>query len=392
MAGRRPWASLWWWLSWEVSAVGRSSAAALRAPGPERDTMVQALKAAGAAVAAWALTGWWLAAPLALMAPWTALVLIDATVYRSLRAGMQQLAVIVAGTLWASAAMAMTDGDTLGAMLIALPVMALAGTYRRLGAQGIYGATTALFVITYGAYSPSEIGHRLLETLIGATIGVCVNAFVLPPVHLRDVREQLRRLARDSAGLLRAMADGLRAEWDASDAAGWHDRARRLDQVLRALTEARGWSAESARFNPGLRLRRRPLPQPPPAEADALWDGVVGHLTALTRTLAGTAGERAGLTAPDAAFLARFADLAEEMAGLCDAEEEALAAASVRPGGAQRDDASAGERAWSLYEELAAGFRAQTGATARVSGGLLLEAEQLLSRLGPRREEPEPDG
>ncbi len=51
--------------------------------------MVQSLKAAGAAAVAWAVTGWWLEAPMALMAPWAAVALVQGTVYRSLRSAVQ---------------------------------------------------------------------------------------------------------------------------------------------------------------------------------------------------------------------------------------------------------------------------------------------------------------
>ncbi|WP_244410082.1 FUSC family protein [Streptomyces albofaciens] len=371
----------WRWLWWEVTAVGRTVRTAVRHSGPERDTVVQSLKAAGAATVAWALTGWWLNAPLALMAPWTALALVDATVYRSLRSGLQQLVVIVLGALFASAAMAATDGSTLGAMLIALPVMTLAGTHRRLGAQGIYGATTALFVITYGAYSLTEVGHRLVETMIGAVIGVAVNALVLPPVHLRNVHDQLRRLPRESAELLRTMAEGLRGgEWSAADAAGWHDRARRLGQVLKALASARQWTAESSRFNPGFRLRRTGPPPPPPEKADAVWERAADHLTAITRTLSGASGERARLTTPGAGFLRRYADLADEAAALCEAEADLLA--GHERARAEKRYHAARRRSQELYDGLADEFRRLDDPAAAAAGGeLLVEMKQLLHEL-----------
>lgn len=371
----------WRWMGWELAAVGRTVQAAVRASGPERDTMVQSLKAAAAAIAAWALTGWWLTAPLALMAPWTALALVDATVYRSIRAGLQQLAVIVIGALWASAAMALTGGHTLGSMIIALPVLVLIGSYRRLGTQGVYGATTALFVITYGAYSLSAVGHRLLETAIGAVIGICVNAFVLPPVHLRNVRDQLQRLARDSAALLHTMAEALHEEdWDASDAAAWHDRARRLTQLLRSLSEARQWSDESFRYNPGLRLRRTG-PPPPPTEADTRWEHITDHLHTLTRSLAGTAGERARLTAPGSTFLLHYADLAERLAELCEAEERRLGATTGDDPSDERQ-ARAADEAQRCLDRLADLYRGRDG-TVAVAGVLLAESRQLVAHLAP---------
>ncbi len=55
--------------TWEARAVGRSIRRAVASPGAERDTAVQSLKAAGAALLAWAVAGWWWNAPLAISRP-----------------------------------------------------------------------------------------------------------------------------------------------------------------------------------------------------------------------------------------------------------------------------------------------------------------------------------
>ncbi|MFE5113892.1 aromatic acid exporter family protein [Streptomyces sp. NPDC056663] len=366
-------------LGWELAAVGRTVGSAVRRSGPERDAMVQSFKAAGAAIAAWALTGWWLEAPLALMAPWTAISLVMSTVYRSLYSGVQQFAIIVVGTVWASAAMAVTGNSTLGAMALTLPFMALLGNYRRLGAQGIYGATTALFVITYGASTLSDVGHRLLETLIGAVVGVAVNAFILPPVHLRSVRDNLHALARGSGELLAMVAEGLREEDGIARARGWHDRACRLGLPLQALADARQWTSESYRFNPGWRLRRCGPPQPP-AEIDAVWERVGAHLVAITRTLQNTAGAEAQLTSPSYAYLARWADVAENAAAVCNAEADLLEGAG--PAQPLCDERHAAlERARTVCEELTTEFKREQGAAIAVGGELVVETQQLLREL-----------
>ncbi|MEU6119401.1 FUSC family protein [Streptomyces sp. NPDC047117] len=369
----------WRWLRREVAAVGRTVRFALRASGPERDAMVQALKMAGAAIAAWALAGWWLKAPLALMAPWTALALVDATVYRSLRSGLQQICVIVIGAVWASLAMALANGSTLGAMMIALPVLALVGTYRRFGAQGVYGATTALFVITYGAYSLSEVGHRMLETCIGAVIGITVNAFVFPPVHLRNVREQLQRLPRDSADLLRHMSAELREDWGTAEAEEWRDRARRLQPILRELADARQWTDESLRLNPAWNLRRTG-PHPPPESEDARWHGIAEHLSVITRTLATSVDEESHFARPTPAFLDRYAELAERTAEACAAEADLFDEAGDTPSVRERQHRAARD-AWQLYDDLADAYGEHTGPSAAAMGELLVETRRILSAL-----------
>ncbi|MFF4229510.1 aromatic acid exporter family protein [Streptomyces sp. NPDC001820] len=343
--------------------------------------MAQSLKAAAAAIAAWALTGWWLQAPLALMAPWTAIALVESTVYRSLRAGFQQLAIIVVGTLWASAAMTVTANSTLFSMLVTLPFMLLIGNYRRLGSQGIYGATTALLIITYGSSTLPDVGHRLLETLIGAAVGIAVNAFILPPVHLRSVRDNLERLARDSGALLADIAEGLREEEALTTAAEWHDRASRLTQKVRALADARQWARESYRFNPGRHLRRAG-PPPPSTDEDAVWERISSRLMAVTHTLAAAADSKTQLTTPSPAYLRRYAAVLEQVAIACIANAE-LFKGLDQPGPVRDRREKALKSVWGNLDSLTRDFEQERGTAAAVGGELLVEAQQLLCELAP---------
>ncbi|MFE9912316.1 FUSC family protein [Streptomyces clavifer] len=377
--------TVWRHTGYELAAVRRSASRALRHSGPERATAVQALKAAGAAMLAWALAAFWIKSPMALMAPWTALILVDTTVYRSLRAGVQQLAIISLGAVWASVAMYLTDGSTLHAMAISLPPLTLIAAYQRLGPHGIYGATTALFVIAYGSYQPGEIGHRLLETFIGAAIGLSVNAFVLPPLRLHDVRSNLHALALECSGLLRAIADGLTQPWGAAEAEAWEDRARRLRCGVEAVAIARRRSAESTRLNPARRLRRAHFVPHPPPQADHQWENVVHHLTALTRTMSGIAARSHALSAPTGSFTRDYAALAGDLARLCSDRAEALARFEEH-GTTPRETAVA---AWERYEQLLGRLHSQADNSATaVGGGLLIEIRQLLVALAP--EEPGP--
>ncbi len=233
--------------------MGRAARAVVRGPGRERDLLVQSLKAALAALLAWLVAQVWLGDPMALMAPWVALVLVQATVYSSLVTGARQFAAICIGALVASGAQAVTD-DTTGALALSLPVLVLLlSNWSRFGDQGIYAATTAVFTIASGTVSAEAVGHRLGQAALGAVIGVAVNALVLPPVHLRDVRENLAALAREAGEVLSAVAGDLReGEWDAQTAVGGLNAAQRLQDRLDALRSARGWSRESMRLTSGM--------------------------------------------------------------------------------------------------------------------------------------------
>ncbi|WP_432075283.1 FUSC family protein [Streptomyces wuyuanensis] len=373
-----------WWsrLRWEAAAIRRSALRAVRGPGSERNTLVQSLKAAAAAVLAWAVTGWWWEAPMALMAPWAAVALVQSTVYRSLVSAVQQVAVIGFGAALAAGAAA--TGNTTVAMALVLPVTVLLGNWTRFGTQGLYAPTTALFVLAYGSTSFADVGHRLLETLIGALIGIGVNALVLPPVHLKGVRAHLDRLPRETAELLSAMASGMEHGYERADAERWHDRARGLHGTIAALHEARGWSRESHRFNPGHRLRRRG-PALPPSERDSAWERATHHLTSLTRLVADAAGGSPPLRPPHSDALEPLGEVLRRAAEVCLPEPAPVTVPAPGPGGtgAKERRADALSDAWGAHGRLKALVISEDPETATFLGGVVAETQLLLYALEP---------
>lgn len=273
--------------------------------------MAQAGKAALAACVAWAVAGWWLQAPAAFVAPWMAVVLVESTVYRSLAHGLQQLAAIAVGTVVATV-VALVLGSTMVTMVVVLPAVLLLTQWQRLGGQGVYAATGALFVLTGGQVSLAMSGARIAEAVFGAVVGVTVNALVRPPVYLRDTRAALQDAAREAQEILDAVAEGLAdGEWDSHAAGGWHERALRLGRLVDQARLAIGWSRESMRGN---HRGRRTGALSPPGQAydDALGvlDHVAVHTAGVTRTVLETASHdgtaaRLGpqITGPYAVFL-----------------------------------------------------------------------------------------
>ncbi|MET9390465.1 aromatic acid exporter family protein [Streptomyces sp. NPDC006624] len=372
----------------ETRGITDAARAAFRRPGRERDLLVQSLKAAGAAVLAWLIGGVWMGDPLALMAPWVALVLVQATVYSSVMQGARQFGAICVGTVLASAAQAVT-GDTTGALALSVPILMLLSNWPRFGDQGIYAATTAMFTLTAGTVSSYSVGHRVGQAALGAVIGVAVNALVLPPVHLRDVRENLATLARESGNVLRTVAGDLReGDWDAQTAAGWLSAATRLDHCLDALRSARRWSQESLRltYGPLRRLHRVPLQPLPPPDEDERLARVTGHVTALTRALAVAVDDNRTPAPPGGAALRAYADLLDLIGAACHTEAERL----LNGGVDLRRDGEADGRMRELHEHLQEGLREQAGqgaAPTAVLGTLLLQAENLWAEVVPVHEE-----
>lgn len=278
-------------------------------PGRERDLIAQAGKAALAACVAWAVAGWWLRAPMAFVAPWVAVVLVESTVYRSIAHGLQQLAAFAVGTAAATAGALLLDG-TMAAMALVLPVVLLLAQWQRLGAQGIYAATGALFVLTGGQVTLAAAGARIAEAVFGALVGIAVNALVRPPVYLRDTRAALHDAAREAQAILEAVADGLAdGAWDSRAAGEWHERALRLSRLVDQARSAISWSRESMRVNP-LSRHTRAVSPPGRAYDDALavLDHVAVHTAGVTRTVLETADHGTRPARPEPSITGPYAD------------------------------------------------------------------------------------
>ncbi|MGW3819712.1 hypothetical protein [Streptomyces sp. NPDC005046] len=373
---------------WEVAATAASLRRAFTSAGRERDACVQALKAAGAAVAAWAVVGVWWQAPMALMAPWTAVALVQGTVVRSMRTGIQQLALITAGTLLATGAAALT-GNVMGAMALALPPAALLGIYNRFGDEGIYAPTTVIFALAYGTLSGEDMAHRLAETAVGAVIGISVNALLLPPVHLRGVEEALTAMGRENSSLLRMMADDLAAGYAQEDTARWRGRLTQISASLEGLRNARIWNRESYRFNPGRRLRRG-FRAPPPLDHDAYWERFLDRTSAIVDNLAAAAGEERGLARPPVGRLTLLARLLGAVADVCEWDRTRWGLHSDEADRARRDAAQ--DRAEQALARLKAGLADEDPETVVTVGALSASGQQLLRLLRGASGTPEARG
>ncbi|MEU5927696.1 FUSC family protein [Streptomyces antimycoticus] len=368
----------------EARGIAEAAARAWRGPGRERDLVVQSLKAAGAATLAWAVSGWWLQDPVALMAPWVAVVLVQATVYRSLFKGLQQLVAIAVGTLLAAGVEALT-GNTLASVALVLPVVMLLSNWPRLGDQGIYGPTTALFTLTSGPVSGLTVSHRLLQALLGAAIGIAVNALVFPPVHLRNVRENLSRLARGTEETLTGIAEGLAQEdWSEDTAAGWRRLADQLQQRQESLRSARQWSHESLRLNPRLPWNsRRSLPLPSENE-DQRWGAIVAQVGAVVDTMIDIADENRTIPTPDQQPLRDYGRLLADLASACRVRADLICVSAAEDAHARLDEAldSVERRHNALHKQLT-DERSVSAATTAVLGTLLIQAQNIWHDIAP---------
>jgi uncharacterized membrane protein YccC len=227
----------------------------MRLTARQREGLLQAAKAAVAAAVAW-LVARQVHAPQSFMAPYAAVFMMSETVYRSFADAARTVATLVLGVL-----LAFVTVTVIPNVAVALPVAVFVGTavgrWHRLGDSGIWIGVTALLMLAYGTAGDADyLLYRALEGVLGAVIGLAVNMFVLPPLHLRAGRQAVEDVAAELEDLLRTVSDGLRDDWTDTDARTWQRRARELENVVRRAEDARGRGHESTRYNPRWLLRR----------------------------------------------------------------------------------------------------------------------------------------
>jgi uncharacterized membrane protein YgaE (UPF0421/DUF939 family) len=193
-----------------------------------QETAVQALKAGLAAVLAWIVAAGLLGLPQPYLAPWVAFAVVRPTVYWSVLTSVRQVTAVTLGVAIAAFAVWLMPGKEL-ALALGVPVAFLVSQWRRLDDQGLYVPFTALFMVAVDSVDGPSTVFRLLETGLGAAIGIGVNLLVAPPLRVRAVGSRIRRDAAATAELLHDMASGLRGDRDGSGADSWSAHALRLD-------------------------------------------------------------------------------------------------------------------------------------------------------------------
>jgi len=222
---------------------------AVRGSGAERVVLVQAAKAALAAMLAWLAAAHIFGLPQPFLAPWAAVYIVEATVYRSLWTACQQVAAVVVAVLLAVVVDWLTPWRLLG-VAVAVLVGLLIGQWRRFGDSGPWIGITALLLITWGMSGDGVLlADRLVETVLGVTIGFAVNGLLFPPVYSDRARETIWRLASDMADLLIEMAETFRHDGPPTQADGWGRRAVAAVTLVRQAERAIELNHESNRMN-----------------------------------------------------------------------------------------------------------------------------------------------
>ncbi|MFJ6941036.1 aromatic acid exporter family protein [Streptomyces sp. NPDC101132] len=215
--------------------------------------VVQALRSTLAAVVAYVVALRLSSEPAPLTAPLTALLVVQVTLYSTLTTGIRRMNSVVAGVLIAIGFSALVGLSwwSLGLLILA---SLLVGHLVRVDEFVPEVAISAMLVLGVTRVADTA-WDRILETLIGAAVGLLVNLVVAPPVWVGPAGEAITGLAARMSRLLVHMGEAPIAAGtgDVGRAAARLHEARRLDNDIAHVDAALRQAEDSLRLNPRVR-------------------------------------------------------------------------------------------------------------------------------------------
>ncbi|MFD5461994.1 aromatic acid exporter family protein [Kitasatospora sp. NPDC127059] len=209
---------------------------------------VQTLRATVAATLSYAVATRLSSEPAPLTAPLTALLVVQVTVYSTLKTSVRRVVSVVVGVLIAIGFSAVVGLSwwSLGLIILASLVI---GRFVRVEEFVQEVAISAMLILGVSKLT-SQAWDRVLETLIGAAVGLLFNLVFAPPVWVDTAGESIEDLARRARQLLLDISEQLGRPTPVARAAERLHEARQLDQAIADVDAALRQAEDSLRFNP----------------------------------------------------------------------------------------------------------------------------------------------
>ena len=180
------------------------------------------------------------------LAPLTALLVVQATLFHTIGTAIRRVAAVTAGVLAAVAVAAYVPFSWWVLGLLIAGTLAL-GIVLRLRDEILEVPISAMLIFSVDTHAAAT--SRITETLIGAAAGLAAG-LVFAPLRVQPAKNAVGDLSRQMADLLAQMADGLAEVPDPRRAAEWLDRTRALRGEIERVDDALAQAEESVRLNP----------------------------------------------------------------------------------------------------------------------------------------------
>lgn len=250
---------------------------------PRRAPFLQVAKSAIATVAAWLLAAWLIQGPPPVFAGIAALLIVQPSVNQSLTKALERSVGVIAGVLIATT-LGLAFGEGTWVILSAVVVALLVAWALKMTANTANQvAISAMLVLALGAATSGYALDRILETILGAAVGVIVNLALVPPVAIAPARTAVDALGDELAASLERLADALESPRSRPQVEELLLEARLMKPMREKAVAAVATAAESLTLNP--RKKRRGELDSVSAEL-ARFDPIVTQVIGMTRAFA----------------------------------------------------------------------------------------------------------
>ncbi|MFI1561929.1 aromatic acid exporter family protein [Streptomyces sp. NPDC020490] len=235
-----------------MGEVRELTAALVRFAKRRRDpAVVQALRSAAAASIAYVVALRLSPESAPLTAPLTALLVVQVTLYATLTNGIRRVNAVVAGVLVAIA-FSLLVGLTWWSLALLIVASLAVGHLVRVDEYVPEVAISAMLVLGVTTVGDTAWA-RVVETLIGAVVGLGCNLLLAPPVWVDEAGESIEGLARRVRRLMLRMGEEAAGRTPVERATERLYEARRLDHDIADVDAALRQAEDSLRLNPRVR-------------------------------------------------------------------------------------------------------------------------------------------
>ncbi len=214
-----------------------------------RASAARALRLSVAAVAAYLVAQRFSADAKPVTAALTALLIVQVTFFGTITETLRRIVSVLVGVGLAIGA-SLLVGLTWWSLASIVLVSILVGQVLRLGPHLLEVPISAMLILAAGGAGVNAL-DRVVETLIGAAVGLLVNVVVPQRPRTRSAGMAVERFADDIARLLDRVASALHDGPVSPDmAAAWLDDARGLGKRVEFIERELDEASESRRLNP----------------------------------------------------------------------------------------------------------------------------------------------
>ncbi|NEA66362.1 aromatic acid exporter family protein [Streptomyces sp. SID12488] len=213
--------------------------------------VVQSLRSAAAATIAYVVALRFSPEAAPLTAPLTALLVVQVTLYATITTGIRRVNSVVTGVVIAIGFSVLVGLTWWSLGLIILASLAV-GHLVRVSEFVPEVAISAMLVLGVTRVGDTAWA-RVLETLIGAVVGLAFNLLLAPPVWVDAAGESIEGLARRVRQLMLRMGEEAAGRTPVDHATARLHEARRLDHDIVEVDAALKQAEDSLRLNPRVR-------------------------------------------------------------------------------------------------------------------------------------------